>query len=828
MESSLKAFGSIALKDCTQSSIILLHSSVISTTKAERKKIPYGLLQEILSLSRSGVTFALPSYTFSFCSTGIFDVNKTKSETGILADLVHTYLPGSIRSADAIYSHVFIGPLSKELSKIHGETTFGRGSIFEELERLNAYVGVLNVGWEYATIFHRYEELARVPYRYYKVFEGILRGYDGHDLFTKAEMYVRDLNIDPVNDMNLALPLLRECRSFKRLKDHSNSLELVQIDDLREVATRMLKNDAWSLVANKTVAKLRQHQLKAKEASPQYNIAIIGPGNVDPFGEKLKNHLSETIPSKTFNIWTCPFGQMFESALDVSSYFSENPFDIIISPANSYDFNLKEDISQFKRKAERYLDLMQAAAQKKECRVILHRLDMPSTSRQSGLEKQIREKVDFYNNLLELIAAKNDKIVIVDQCMLSEQYNQRITDKRLFYIGKIGYSLPFAEVLVKSWASYIADLLGFSIRAIVLDLDNTLWGGVVGEDGVNQLQIGGDFPGNCFYDFQSFLVTLASQGILLSIASKNNMADAESAFKELMMPLEMKMFSCLKINWEEKHHSIRSIASALNIGLSSILFVDDNPAEREEIRHFLPEVHVLDLPSKPEEYVDSLQKYLLLSSASRLSDNIDRHKSIEISQKISELELSASENTLNDYFMSLNISLSMEALSISNIQRAEQLCQKTNQFNTTTTRYSARKLLEIESSKDSRVILIGHQSSDQPYEVMGLVVARIDEESRIAFIDSYLLSCRILGRGIEETCVSWLATRLYNNKAARLLVGKVIATQRNKPAQGLYAKLGFEQQGQGEWFCDLEQYESLPLASHIKIQDKSHEHLFSR
>ena len=144
------------------------------------------------------------------------------------------------------------------------------------------------------------------------------------------------------------------------------------------------------------------------------------------------------------------------------------------------------------------------------------------------------------------------------------------------------------------------------------------------------------------------------------------------------------MFSSRKINWEEKHNNIKSIASELNIGLTSILFIDDNPAEREKIRHFLPEVHVLDLPLNPEKYIDSLQKYLFLSSAIPVGQNTDRRKSIEISQKINELKSSNSENILNNYLKSLNITLSIELLSASNLTRAEQLCQKTNQFNTTT------------------------------------------------------------------------------------------------------------------------------------------------
>ena len=826
MESLFKAFKSTLFSD-NSSPVILIHSSLIAAVKAEKKKLPYRLLQEIFSLSRSGITFAFPSYTFTFCSSQIFDVSSTKSETGILADLVHTNLPGSIRSVEPIYSHVFIGPFSKELASIQGKTTFGDGSIFERLEQLNAFVGVLNTGWEYATIFHRYEELSRVPYRYYKEFKGISRGYDGHDLFTKAKMYVRNLDINPENDMNLALPFLRECKSFKRFKDNSNILELIEIDDLRKVALSMLNDDEWSLVTNKTFARQKLFQIQARQSSPKYNIAIFGLGNIDPFGNKLRNYLSENIPSKIFNVWTSPFGQMFELILDKTSFFSENSFDMIISPANSSDFNFQEDISKFKFKAERYLDVIQFAVKSKNCRAILHRLDMPATARQVKLEQQIRERVDFYNHLLEEISNKNENILVVDQCMLSNQYGQSITDSRLFYIGKIGYSLPFVEVLVKSWVSYIVDLLGFSIRAIVLDLDNTLWGGVVGEDGVDQLQIGGDFPGNCFYNFQSFLVNLASQGIFLSIASKNNSADVESAFKNLKMPLKMDMFSSRKINWEEKHHNIKSIASELNIGLTSILFIDDNPAEREKIRHFLPEVHVLDLPLNPEKYIESLQKYLFLSAAIPVDQNTDRRKSIEISQKITELKSSTSENILNNYLKSLNITLSIEPLSASNLKRAEQLCQKTNQFNTTTTRYSASKLLEIDRSKNFAVILIGHQSNDQPYEVMGLIVVHIFNEKLIASIDSYLLSCRVLGRGIEETCIAWLTRKLYNIGMVKYVVGKVVPTRRNEPAQSFYGNIGFEKNSDGDFTYSVDKYESLALESYIKIQDNSEENLFS-
>ena len=273
MDNALKAFGSIALQENHGDTVILLHSNVIPITKAEKNNSLWTSSRFTVTESKRYFLFFLR--TLLACSSGQFDVNKTKSETGKSCPYL---FPGSIRSLDPIYSHVFIGPLSKDLCTAKGETTFGKGSIFEKIERLNTYVGVLNVGWEYGTIFHRYEELARVPYRYFKTFEGQCKGYDGKNIHTKAEMYVRDLYINAENDMRLAIPQLREESSFKKLTDHANELEFVNLNDLRKVATKMLKNDPWSLLANKNSAKLRNYHVQAKKNSPSYNIALIGPG----------------------------------------------------------------------------------------------------------------------------------------------------------------------------------------------------------------------------------------------------------------------------------------------------------------------------------------------------------------------------------------------------------------------------------------------------------------------------------------------------------------------------------------------------------------------
>ena len=142
-------------------------------------------------------------------------------------------------------------------------------------------------------------------------------------------------------------------------------------------------------------------------------------------------------------------------------------------------------------------------------------------------------------------------------------------------------------------------------------------------------------------------------------------------------------------------------------------------------------------------------------------------------------------------------------------------------------RYSASKLLEINRSKNSAVILIGHQSNDQHYEVMGLIIVHITNERRIAYVDSYLLSCRVLGRGIEETCIAWLTRKLYNLGAANYVVGKVVPTRRNEPAQSFYGNIGFEKNSDGEFTYSVDKYKSLSLESHIKIQDNSEENLFS-
>ena len=227
------------------SNTLLLHSSLLYKNKSVFKESIYEIKNAIEDLSREGFTFILPSYTFSFIKDKFFSTIYSKSETGILSDLIHQDLCGSIRSSHPIYSHVFIGPDSEKMSSLLGITTFGEESIFEFLEKINASIALLNCGWEYATIFHRYEELNKVSYRYYKKFKGKIKHYDEKLKNIEVKMFVRNLELNPINDMNLALDILKTKGSFCKFVSDNFNLTSASVLDIKSTCMYLLNKNVF-------------------------------------------------------------------------------------------------------------------------------------------------------------------------------------------------------------------------------------------------------------------------------------------------------------------------------------------------------------------------------------------------------------------------------------------------------------------------------------------------------------------------------------------------------------------------------------------------------
>jgi len=340
-------------------------------------------------------------------------------------------------------------------------------------------------------------------------------------------------------------------------------------------------------------------------------------------------------------------------------------------------------------------------------------------------------------------------------------------------------------------------------KAVVVDLDNTLWGGVIGEDGIEGIRIGREYPGAAYLAVQRVLLDLSRRGIILAVASKNNPDDALAVFdRHPAMLVRREHFAAMEIGWNPKPESLRKIAQELNIGLDSLVFVDDNPAEREAVRRELPEVLVLELPPDPMGYAACLREVPALERVRVAAEDRDRGRQYAEQRQRAALKTSAA--TLEDYYRSLDMTVEFTPLTEFNLARLSQLTQKTNQFNLTTRRYDEASLAAL--AQGGGVRIYGCTVRDR-FGDNGLVGVAIVRTGPACWeIDTFLLSCRVIGRTVETAMLSHIAAQA-REAGAGLLQGWFHPTPKNQPAVDFYQRHGFRQvearDGAGLWEHDL-------------------------
>jgi len=358
--------------------------------------------------------------------------------------------------------------------------------------------------------------------------------------------------------------------------------------------------------------------------------------------------------------------------------------------------------------------------------------------------------------------------------------------------------------LAKEYAKYCRALVGLSRKCLVLDLDNTLWGGIIGEEGLSGIQLGPHYPGNAFVEFQRGILALRNRGVILAIASKNNPQDVDEVFeKHPFMVLKHTDFAEFQVHWEPKSESLARIARKLNIGLDHLVFVDDNPAECEHVRTALPMVTVLQLPPQPERYLESLFEDGWFDTLS-LSEE-DQKRATLYEQRDQAEALREASADLETYYRDLDMVLTLNPVNPENLARAAQLTQKTNQFNVTTQRYSDAEIAHRMTDPDWLLITAAVADRFGDNGIVGLVMARLNNES--LDIDTFLLSCRIIGRTVETAMLAHLC-EIANRQGAMQLRGTIIPTAKNIPVRDLFKRHGFtpeieEPDGTSIWRLEL-------------------------
>jgi FkbH-like protein len=359
---------------------------------------------------------------------------------------------------------------------------------------------------------------------------------------------------------------------------------------------------------------------------------------------------------------------------------------------------------------------------------------------------------------------------------------------KMYHLAKMEWSGPGLVAVSGLVARALHALARPAKKCLVLDLDNTLWGGVVGEDGIDALHIApGDPVGEAFLSFQRALIDISARGILLAIASKNNPEDAEEAFERIDMPLHLEHFATRRINWEHKHLNIQSMASELNIGLDSMVFVDDNPAECELVRQMLPEVEVIQLPRDPSEYAGLLLDCWHFDKL-KLTDE-DARKTEQYRENAARAQQRSAAPDLSAYLASLGTQIEIGSASAKQLPRLHQLFSKTNQFNLTTKRYDAAELEKFIASDDWLFEWVKVKDNFGDLGLVGLYLVKLGATE--AEIDSLILSCRAMGRGIETTVCRRIMETVFDSGTPALLA-RYAPTQKNKPVRELYESQGFK------------------------------------
>jgi FkbH-like protein len=381
------------------------------------------------------------------------------------------------------------------------------------------------------------------------------------------------------------------------------------------------------------------------------------------------------------------------------------------------------------------------------------------------------------------------RIQIFDLDRLAARFGKdRILDRRMYYLAKMEWSPAFLGCVAAELARHARAAQGKARKCLVLDLDNTLWGGVVGEDGPAGVKIGpGDPEGEAFLDLHHRLKALQAQGVLLAVCSKNNPGDVTELFESRPeIPLKLDDFAALEISWEPKHEGLEKIAAALNLGTDSLVFLDDNPAEVSLIQQMLPEVKTVLLPPDPAEYAALIDRLTDFERTAVLAS--DARKTAQYRENREREALRTASGDLGNYLASLRTELAITRAKRDDLPRIHQLFTKTNQFNLTTQRYTPSEVERFIASPICELWVARGRDRFGDLGAIGVVLLRRD--GRVVYIDSFLMSCRAMGRGIETAIMNHVKHRLLDEPGHLELRGRYLPTAKNKPVETFYEDQG--------------------------------------
>jgi FkbH-like protein len=437
------------------------------------------------------------------------------------------------------------------------------------------------------------------------------------------------------------------------------------------------------------------------------------------------------------------------------------------------------------------------------CKIIVNNLLIPNYSPlgiyENKQEYGFIESITSFNIKLNEVFFSNPHINIFDfNSFCSNLGKKNIFNYKFYYLGDFKINPLFIPNFSYEYFRYIKTLKVPSKKCIILDLDNTLWGGVIGESSINEIHLGPTKEGRPFMEFQLHLLALYQRGIILAINSKNNYEDAMYIIDNHPdMILKKNNFASIKINWNNKVDNIKSIADELNIGFSSLVFIDDDNLNIDLTKNYLPEVTSILLPKDTSKYVETLMELSCFDTYTLTDEDINKGKMYYENSQRKNLLLT--QTNFDDYIKSLEITLEFEFNNINHIGRVFQLCQKTNQFNLTTYRYS---LEQIELMyKENIIITLNVSDKFGNSGLTGLAIIKKSNYNEWE-IDTFLLSCRVLGRNIETSFLNLIINEAKKNNILNIH-GKYIPTSKNVLTKNFYINNNFKKINETSFLYNL-------------------------
>jgi len=601
--------------------------------------------------------------------------------------------------------------------------------------------------------------------------------------------------------------------------------ELINKGESRAALDRL--RQLWAQQANPAVASFvlsNFARIKRDLAPTPVRVAVLRSFTAEPAVALCQ--AGAAIAGIDIQFYLAPFNAYMQEALDPGSgLYAFNPDLIIvavqtrdIAPAlwNEFADRSPENAASVGRGVVEHLEqLLKNLRSRSQAHVVIHSLEQVPQPAQGLLDSQTltgqNRVIEKINAELTEVVGKHAGVYLLDyDALIAKHGRYRWHDPQKWVSMRMPISADCLIHLANEWLRIIHPLCGRVCKALVCDLDNTLWGGVIGEDGMDGIKLDDEFPGAAYRDLQRVILDLYRRGTILAVCSKNNYNDAmEVLEKHPQMLLRPEHFAAIKINWTDKAKNLEDIAQELNIGIDSLALLDDSPTEREFVRAMLPQVTVIDLPQDPFQYATTLRAVPVFERL-KLSDE-DRERGTLYAQERQRNQLQHSATSLEDFYRSLQMKMEISTVTGRSLARVAQLTQKTNQFNLTTKRYSEQQIVDFGANPSMRVLSIRVTDRFGDNGIVGVVITRHQDASYE--IDTFLLSCRVLGRTVETAILATVAEQAQSDGAKRL-VGWYRPTKKNVPCRDFFSQHRFTctsgGDGESRWELDLKR--DFPMA----------------